>query len=206
MITPEHCALILIDMQRGFIEAASSLCVAGAASTVPVCARALDYARRHNILVVHAIRSYKADGSDIETTRYDTWLTDRALSSAALDPCSHEEPAELAPVDGDITLIKPRFSAFFRTDLDALLKERGINTVLLAGTTTPNCIRTTCYDALSLDYNVVVLEDCTSSRNDEVQKANITDMAHIGASIMSCENFEQGSLASLEDTVKRVRG
>lgn len=193
-------------MQRGFIEHTSSLCVAGAASTVPACARALSYARNNGVLIVHAIRSYEADGSNVEATRYDTWLTDRALSSAALDPCSHKEPAELAPVDGDVTLIKPRFSAFFRTDLDALLKERGITTVLLAGTTTPNCIRTTCYDALSLDYNVVVLEDCTSSRNDEVQKANITDMAHIGATIMSCENFEQGSLASLEDTVKRVRG
>lgn len=206
MILPEHCALILIDMQRGFIEASSSLCVAGATGTVPECARALNYARAHNILVVHAIRSYEADGSNVEATRYDAWLADRALSSAALDPCSHEEPVELAPIDGDITLIKPRFSAFFQTDLDGLLKERGINTVLLAGTTTPNCIRTTCYDALSLDYNVVVLEDCTSSRNDAVQKANIADMAHIGATIMSCENFEQGSLASLEDTVKRVRG
>ena len=61
------------------------------------------------------------------------------------------------------------WSAFFGTDLDFLLRARGIGTLVLAGTTTPNCIRTTCYDALSLDYNVAVIEDCTSSRTPAVQ-------------------------------------
>ena len=70
-----------------------------------------------------------------------------------------------------------------------MLRDRDIDTVVLAGTTTPNCIRTTCYDALSLGYNVVVLEDATSSRTPAVQKANIDDMAYIGTTIMSCDEF-----------------
>ena len=76
---------------------------------------------------------------------------------------------------------------------------------MLIGTTTPNCIRTTCYDALSLDYNVVLLEDCTSSRTPEVQAANIEDMAFIGAHIMTCDEFCERGLANVEDVAFGVR-
>ena len=78
-------------------------------------------------------------------------------------------------------LVKPRFSAFFHTGLDLILRRLGVQTVLLAGTTTPNCIRTTCYDAISLDYDAVVLSDCTSSVTDAVQAANLADMQRVGA-------------------------
>ena len=80
-------------------------------------------------------------------------------------------------------LVKPRFSAFFHTGLDLILRRLGVQTVLLAGTTTPNCIRTTCYDAISLDYDAVVLSDCTSSVTDAVQAANLADMQRVGAAV-----------------------
>ena len=66
-----------------------------------------------------------------------------------------------------------------------------MQTVVLAGTTTPNCIRTTCYDALSLDYDVVVLSDCTSSVTDAVQAANLEDMQRIRAEIMTLEELKK---------------
>ena len=106
---------------------------------------------------------------------------------------------------GDRVIVKPRFSAFFATQLDLVLRRLGVGTVVLIGTTTPNCIRTTCYDALSLDYNVVLLEDCTSSRTPEVQAANIEDMAFIGAHIMTCDEFCERGLANVEDVAGGVR-
>ena len=89
----------------------------------------------------------------------------------------------------DICIEKPRFSAFFSTKLDMVLRRMGIGHIYLMGTTTPNCIRTTCFDALCLDYNVSVLEDCTSSVTPEIQSANILDMKNIGAEILSSEEF-----------------
>ena len=62
-----------------------------------------------------------------------------------------------------------------------------------AGTTTPNCIRTTCYDALSLDYDVIVLSDCTSSVTPQVQRANLEDMQRIGAQIMTLDEIKNHS-------------
>lgn len=206
MIDLQSCALILIDMQNGFLNPKSSLCVPTANKTVPTCARAVRHARNCGVLVVHAIRSYAPDGSNVEITRYDQWLKDKALSSCAAQYCSADEPDELLPDNDDLVIVKPRFSAFFGTNLHERLQQRGITTVILAGTTTPNCIRSTCYDALSYDYNVIILEDCTSSRTKEVQQANISDMAFIGATILSCEKFEQNALSHLENTASRVRG
>lgn len=193
-------ALLLIDMQHGFIDAASPLCVAGAAATVPACARALDRARELGMPVFHVTRRYAPDGSDVEAVRYRAWAEGgRPLSPACTDPRSSDEPPELAPQPGDRTLVKPRFSAFFGTGLDLALRRMGARTVALAGTTTPNCIRATCYDALSLGYNVAVIEDCTSSRTPRVQAANIEDMAHIGAHIVTCDEFCTTGLARMRD-------
>ena len=66
----------------------------------------------------------------------------------------------------------------------------------LTGTTTPNCIRTTCYDGLSLDYNVGILTDCCSSNSEEIQQANMVDMANIGATLMTCAAFCDGQQAT----------
>ena len=103
---------------------------------------------------------------------------------------SAQAPKGLKPQNGDYTIIKPRWSAFFHTELDLILRRLKVDTVILTGTTTPNCIRTTCYDADALEYNVVILEDCCSSMTEEIQKANIEDMARMGAVIMSSREFE----------------
>ncbi|MBR6652296.1 MAG: isochorismatase family protein, partial [Anaerotignum sp.] len=65
----------------------------------------------------------------------------------------------------------------------------------LTGTTTPNCIRTTCYDGLSLDYNILIIEDCCSSNTEEIQRVNMEDMARVGAVITSAEGFLQDDFA-----------
>ena len=160
-------ALIMIDMQRGFLDPASPLCIPSAAATVPACAAAMDACRRTGTPVVYATRHYRADGSDVERCRRGVWFAGgRPLSEVCPPEMSDAFPEEFTVEAGDYCIVKPRFSAFFSTQLDLLLRRLGVDTVILAGTTTPNCIRTTCYDALSLDYDVVVLSDCTSSVTD----------------------------------------
>lgn len=66
-------ALVVIDMQRGFLDPSSPLYIAGAADTVPACARAIDCCHRAGVPVVFAVRHYRADGSDVERARYDVW-------------------------------------------------------------------------------------------------------------------------------------
>ena len=184
-------ALLIIDMQRGFTDPASSLCIKGAAATVPACAAAAEKARERNVPVFWVIRSYRADGTDVEKTRAAAWEAGgRPLSPGAPAELSAGFPDGLAPAEEDFIIVKPRFSAFFATPLDLYLRRLGVTDVVLAGTTTPNCIRCTCYDALSLDYGVTVLSDCCSSNTDEIQRANLEDMERIGAGIITLSAWQ----------------
>ena len=190
-------ALVVIDMQRGFLDASSPLFIPGAADTVPACARAIDCCHRAGVPVVFAVRHYRADGSDVERARYDVWARGgRPLSETCPPSMSDAWPEEFHRADTDYVIVKPRFSAFFHTELDLILRRLGVRTLYLTGTTTPNCIRTTCYDGLSLDYNVGILTDCCSSNSDEIQQANMVDMANIGATLMTCAEFCDGKQAT----------
>ena len=183
-------ALIVIDMQRGFLDESSPLCIRGARATVPACARVLAHARKTGIPVFYVSRAYRPDGSDVENTRLAPWLSGgKPMTPGSTGPHSAEIPAEMAPQPGDYQLYKPRFSAFFQTELDLMLRRLRIDTVLLTGTTTPNCIRTSCYDAISLDYNVAILTDCCSSNTEEIQQSNLRDMKNIGACLLTSDAF-----------------
>lgn len=187
----KNSALIMIDMQRGFISPRSPLCIPSAAATVPACSEAIRLCRAAGQHVVFATRHYRADGSDVEKCRREVWLKGgKPLSEECPAYMDDAFPEEFECDARDYCLVKPRFSAFFATELDLVLRRWGVDTVILAGTTTPNCVRTTCYDALSLDYDVVVLSDCTSSVTDKVQQANLNDMARIGARIMTLSELK----------------
>jgi len=189
-------ALVVIDMENAFIDPASPLCIKNALATVPACGRVIEKARERKIPVFFVNRIYRKNGSDVEFTRYQSWLGgDRYLAPGSTGPLSIDVPEEFKLKSGDYTIIKPRFSAFFQTELDLILRRLGIRTVILTGTTTPNCIRTTCYDGLSLDYNILIIEDCCSSNTEEIQRVNMEDMARVGAVITSAEEFLQDDFA-----------
>ncbi|HEX2785271.1 MAG TPA: cysteine hydrolase, partial [Ilumatobacteraceae bacterium] len=69
---------------------------------------------------------------------------------------------ELAPEPGDLVVYKHRFSGFFETDLHAILKSRGISTLVFTGCTTSVCVESTIKDAMFRDYHCLLLEDCTA--------------------------------------------
>lgn len=183
-------AMIVIDMEKGFVEPESAHCICTAKATVPACSRAIALAREKGIPVFFVNRIYRANGSDVEATRYHSWVQGgRAMTPGSTGPCSYEMPAGMEPKLGDYTLIKPRWSGFFQTELDLILRRLRIETVILIGTTTPNCVRTTCYDAISLDYNVIVLPECCSSQTEEIQRVNLADMERVGAQMMPLKQF-----------------
>lgn len=201
----EKTALLVIDMQNGFLNEISPCYIAGAKATVPACIAVINNCHRRNIPVFFVNRRYRADGSDVEHTRFESWLKGgRPISPGCQANISEANPMEFGTCGDDYYIIKPRYSAFFHTELDLMLRRLGINTVLLAGTTTPNCIRATCYDGISLEYNVAVLSDCTSSVTEEIQQANLRDMANVGAQILSSKEFISGE-TKLIDSVSNVR-
>lgn len=199
-------ALIVIDMELGFTDPASAHCIQTAMATVPACKRAMELAREKGIPVFLVNRVYRGNGSDVEATRYAAWVQGgKAMMPGSTGARSCEMPEGMEAKPGDYTITKPRFSAFFQTELDLILRRLRVETVILIGTTTPNCIRTTCYDALSLDYNVVILPECCSSQTEEIQRVNLEDMARIGAQLMTVEEFLEYCPGNSPTTVQQVR-
>lgn len=203
-LNPAKTALLVIDMQEGFLNPESPTYIPMAWDTVPVCAAVQRKARKLGIPVYFVIRKYAPDGTDVEFTRYFAWKNGGKPCSTAESPIGWEMPAEFAVLEGDTVLCKPRYSAFFNTHLDGILRRQGIDTVVVTGTTTPNCIRATVFDSISLDYNTVVLADCTSSVNEEVQRVNLLGMQTIGAVIANAEDFIKEQI-DLPVTIEMVR-
>ena len=128
MSTYQNAALLVIDMQRGFLEPSSPLFIDGAPASVPACAAVIAACREQGIPVFFVTRAYAADGSDVEKARRAAWEAGgKPLSPLCAPELSTDMPEEFGFCEKDYLLWKPRFSAFFQTPLDLMLRRRGID-------------------------------------------------------------------------------
>lgn len=171
-------ALLIIDMQNDFVQPDAPLCVAGAQSSIPAIVRLATHARTKGWSVIHIIRQHDASGSDAELFRSPLFKDGKGFCVKGTRGA--EIVTELHPQAGDYIVTKTRFSAFFQTDLPALLQRLEVKRIVLAGTQYPNCIRATAVDAMSLDYHVLLCTDACSAASAEVAAANIYDLKHMG--------------------------
>ncbi|KAI3411549.1 Isochorismatase domain-containing protein, partial [Psidium guajava] len=189
----KRTALLVIDMQKDFIEEGSVTWVEGGKAVVPNVIEAVEFARRRGILVVWVVREHDPQGRDVELFRRHYY------SSGKVGPVSKgsvgaELVDGLAIREGDYKLVKTRFSAFFATHLHSVLQGAGINSLVIAGVQTPNCIRQTVFDAVELDYrSVTVLVDATAAATPEVHHANISDMKNVGVSTPTLQEWLQST-------------
>ncbi len=177
-------ALLIVDMQNEFVDPKGKMCVAGAAHTVPNIGGVLRAWRQNALPVAHAVRRYCPDGSDVEPARRGLFV--RAGGFCLPNTWGSEVVPDLRPLPDEVVVVKQRWSAFFRTELDSILRRWNADTLVIAGTQTPNCVRATAFDADALGYTVIVLSDGTSSQTSEVQRANLYDMESTGFRLMTC--------------------
>ena len=170
-----HAALLIIDMQRDFIEPGGfgeSLGnnVALLSAIVPACRAVLAGWRRAGGLVVHTREAHAADLSDCPPAKRnrgnptlrigDVGPMGRILVSG--EPGNQIIP-ELAPLPGEIVLDKPGKGAFYATPLHNLLQQAQVTHLLFMGVTTEVCVQTSMREANDRGYDCLLLEDCTES-------------------------------------------
>ncbi|MDD1657784.1 MAG: cysteine hydrolase [Methanomicrobiales archaeon] len=181
-------ALLLIDMQNDFVREGKPLRVAGAEAVLPRARSLLDLFRERRLPVVHVLRVHRPDGSDVEIMRQEIF---RRTPFAVEGTEGAEVISELAPKRGEFTIRKTRMSAFLSTDLDLLLRSIGVDTVVVAGIQTPNCIRTTVFDAMALNYAAVLVTDAVAAQSDEIHRCNVRDMERIGVKVLTTAEMER---------------
>ena len=202
-IDPARTAMIVVDMQNAFGSPGGMFDKAGVPissiqAAVAPTRSAVETARRAGLKIVYLKMGFLPDLSDLGTkdgpnqhflghlgvqdgvlTR-DVWATD------ILD--------ELTPDPDDTVLYKTRFSGFYQTNLDEILKNSHITHLIVTGCTTSVCVESTVRDAFFRDYHCVVLEDCTAEPmgaglNRSNHDATILLMERIFGSVSTSTNF-----------------
>lgn len=173
-------ALIIIDMQRdfcyegGFGESLGND-VAETKKIIPTVLSMLDFAREHNLFVIHTREGHRADLSDLATSKLMRSTTegfrigDQGPMGRILirGEYGHDIVDELKPIIGEPIIDKPGKGAFYMTDLELILKNKGIKQLLVCGVTTHVCVSTTIREANDRGYDCLLLNDCSAAFNTQ---------------------------------------
>jgi ureidoacrylate peracid hydrolase len=185
-IIPEKTAMLVVDMQNDFVQEGAPIEVPRARAMVPRLNRLLDVCRAHNLPVIyipHVIRGGNIDAGRL-ADHHAAIRNNKAIVAGTPNVEIYEE---LKPHPGDLVVAKPRYSAFYGTDLEAILRSKGIDTLIISGTVTNVCWDSTARDAFSRDYKVIFLSDGTATR----------DLPDLGFGPVSAEDIQKVVLTIL---------
>src|SRR5215475_5759733 len=173
----DRAALVTIDVQRDTLDG-QPFEIPGTSRAVPHIARAVHFFRARSQPIVHVVRLYKADGTNVDRCRRLLIERGGRLVIAGSDGAQLAPPLLPSSVALDVDLLlagemqtirplewimyKPRWGAFFGTGLEQHLRSLQVSTLVFAGCNFPNCPRTSIYEASERDFRIVVLADALS--------------------------------------------
>lgn len=187
-LNPAETAMIIVDMQNAYASPGGYLDIAGfdIARCEAVIQRAVvaaAAARKAGIQVIYFQNGWDADYKEAGTPGSPNWHKSNALKTMRKRPelagtllakggWDYALVEALAPQPGDLVVPKPRYSGFFNTNIDSLLRARGIRNIVFTGVATNVCVESSLRDAFHLEYFGIVLEDATHAAGpDFAQKA-----------------------------------
>ncbi|OBF46293.1 cysteine hydrolase [Mycobacterium sp. 852002-50816_SCH5313054-b] len=196
-------ALILIDVQRDFMDTAATpgadapMPVAGTRAAIPAMAQLAAAFRRRGLPIVHVVRLYLPDGSNVDLVRRGS--IEAGARIALPGSAGSQIVTELLPKSVDLehqlllagafqqigaaehVMYKPRWGAFHGTALEQHLRESGSDTLVFAGCNFPNCPRTSIYEASERDFRLVLVSDAISG----LYERGVAECRAIGVNVLS---------------------
>ncbi|MCB4320719.1 cysteine hydrolase [Alcaligenes sp. 13f] len=202
-INPGSTAVIVIDMQNDFIAPGAPLETPMGMELMPRLQKLLDHARQTGMEVIFTAHAHRRNGCDMglfgeiyPPIQNQVGLVDE---TAGVDIYP-----EVAPQGDEVVIKKHRYSAFFGTDLDIILRTRKIDTVVITGVTTENCCHATARDAMFHGYKVAFISDATGTYHypdmgfgaipaEEVHRVTLGVLAVSTAHVMTTDELIQKS-------------
>ena len=189
---PSTTALLMIDMQRDFVEPKGFGEMLGndvslVRRCIAPCLRVLTAARQAGLFVIHTREGHRPDLSDCLPAKLTrggkTFIGEAGPMGRILvrGEYGHDIIPELYPIDGEPIIDKPGKGAFFDTDLDLILRTRGIQSLIVCGVTTEVCVQTTAREANDRGFEVLVPEDCCASYFPEFHRVTLEMIQAQGA-------------------------
>ena len=191
-----HCALIVIDFQNDFILPGAPSEIAGSYDVFPALQQLVTAARQNQVPIIHVVRCYLPDGSNVDLCRRE--LIQKGTVLIPPDSFGADFPAELKPANApaldwnlllagefqqigsqEWVMYKSRWGAFYHTNLETFLRERQIDTLIFSGCNFPNCPRTSIYEASERDFRLVLAQDAMSG----LYEKGLQELANIGVTL-----------------------
>ncbi len=204
-LNPSETALIVVDMQNAYASPGGYLDlagfdIAGAAAVIERIAEAIEAARRAGVLVVFFQNGWDGAYAEAGGPGSPNWWKSNALRTMRERPelqgkllakgtWDYALVDRLEPQPDDVVIAKPRYSAFYNTQLDSMLRTKGVKTLAFCGIATNVCVESTLRDGFFLEYFGILLEDATHQAGPPFLKE---------ASVYNVENFF-GWVASTAD-------
>ena len=196
-------ALVIIDMQHDFVQPDGASPIAGTDDIVDRLAQLADVFRKHGRPVIHIVRLYATDGSNVDLCRraqirnglrvVPPYSEGAGIVSALLPDGIPQPDADLlmsgaaVPLGRlDTAFYKPRWGAFYQTQLHDFLHLQGVDSLVIAGCNFPNCPRTTIYEASERDYRLAIVPDLLSG----IYEKGISELRNIGVNMMTAPQIE----------------
>lgn len=204
----ESAALVTIDVQRDTLDG-RPLEIPGTSTALAAMAALADAFRRAGRPIVHVLRLYREDGTNVDLCRREL------VEGGARILAPGDEGAELAPglapngapgLDSDLLLAgglqplgpdewamyKPRWGAFYQTPLEDHLRGLGVDTLAVCGANFPNCPRTSIYEASERDFRVVIAPDAISG----IYERGLAELSGIGVALMDTAALAEAALGA----------
>ncbi|MNB91845.1 N-carbamoylsarcosine amidase [compost metagenome] len=195
-------ALITIDTQNDNALSGSKAEVAGTPEILPTMKKLAEAYRRAERPIIHVIRLYKEDGTNVDICRKEVFEEGFKFVlpfSAGAELVDEIKPPKSPILDSDLLLsghfqqlgeydwamYKPRWGAFYQTQLEEFLSQRNIDTLIFAGCNFPNCPRTSMYQASERDLRVVMAADAISG----VYEKGSAELRNIGVSVLESDDI-----------------
>jgi nicotinamidase-related amidase len=199
-----NAVLLTIDTQNDFTLPNSSFAITGTFEIVPKMRQVLHAFRLASKPIIHAIRIYNPDGSNVDLCRRRavTELGNKLViaGTQGAELVNELKPSSSSKIQLDTELLlkgklqqvamkewivyKPRWGAFYATPLENHLRKLNTNTVVICGCNFPNCPRTTVYEASERDFRVVLINDATSN----IYERGLQELDKIGVEIMTADD------------------
>lgn len=212
-IKPAQTALLVIDMQNAWLRAGSAMETPGSRALVPKLNKLIQACREKSICPIFTRHAHRSDGSDMGL--FAEFIPALAAKAALIEGTPDVEIyPEMDCRRSDIVVTKQAYSAFYGTNLDLILRAKGIDTVIISGIVTWGCCESTARDARHRNYKVIFLSDGTATYDrlpdmgwgiitaEETMRHVLTVMAFRYAEVLSVEQLLMRLAHSLEEVVK----
>jgi ureidoacrylate peracid hydrolase len=172
-VDPRSTALIVIDMQNAFVAEGATYETPPARTMLPNLERIINFAREQDMPIIWTQSDHSAPFGGVMLKKFPTIREDKLLP----------------PKEGEYRVVKHKYDAFFETDLDSILRNNRIKTIIIVGTATNVCCESTARSGFFRDYQVAFPSDCNASFDDGMHQASLKTIDMFFGRVMTTEDL-----------------